>query len=77
MIRAKDPNNLISRHSVAWEHTTSVKHNASSNSWNGKGYQCYFCDRAFEALDRLNQHLNSPIRAWDPPLHLRSEIVPR
>ncbi|KZO94067.1 hypothetical protein CALVIDRAFT_484868 [Calocera viscosa TUFC12733] len=33
---------------------------ATERSWNGNGYECYFCHKEFKYLAQLNQHLASP-----------------
>lgn len=33
---------------------------ATSQSWNGKAFECILCHREFTDLTRLNQHLHSP-----------------
>ena len=33
---------------------------ATERSWNGVDYECFLCHSTFKALDRLNQHLQSP-----------------
>jgi len=33
---------------------------ATQRSWNGSGYECYFCHKEFRYLAQLNQHLASP-----------------
>jgi hypothetical protein len=34
---------------------------ATGRSWNGYAYQCFLCNRTFDTLARLNQHLQSPV----------------
>jgi Zinc-finger double-stranded RNA-binding/Zinc-finger of C2H2 type len=34
---------------------------ATGRSWNGYAYQCFLCNRTFDTLPRLNQHLQSPV----------------
>jgi hypothetical protein len=33
---------------------------ATDRSWNGTGFECFLCNRAYGTLARLNQHLQSP-----------------
>ena len=33
---------------------------ATDRSWNGYAYECFLCNRTFDTLVRLNQHLKSP-----------------
>jgi hypothetical protein len=33
---------------------------ATERAWNGYFYECYLCDREFNSLPALNQHLKSP-----------------
>jgi hypothetical protein len=32
---------------------------ATGRSWNGSAYECFICNRTFDTLARLNQHLQS------------------
>ncbi|KAK1752702.1 hypothetical protein QBC47DRAFT_389129 [Echria macrotheca] len=59
IVRAKDPNGIISKNLL--EYPTTNKYEASGRTWNGYGYECYFCSREFKQLHGLNQHLNSPV----------------
>jgi len=38
----------------------SVTSWSTSLSFNGRKYECFLCHKEFEALERLNQHLESP-----------------
>jgi hypothetical protein len=60
LVRPKDPNGLISKHLIGWQ--GSATYEATARTWNGRGYECYFCSRDFTTLHGLNQHLNSPTR---------------
>ncbi|KAL2128841.1 hypothetical protein VTI74DRAFT_8573 [Chaetomium olivicolor] len=58
-VRSKDPNGVISKHSITW-HKNAPTYSATEMAWNGCFYECYFCEREFSSLHGLNQHLNSP-----------------
>ncbi|KAF2843862.1 hypothetical protein T440DRAFT_494311 [Plenodomus tracheiphilus IPT5] len=36
---------------------------ATGATWNGFNYECYLCHREFRDLQRLNQHLSSPVHS--------------
>ncbi|KAM3453537.1 hypothetical protein MY5147_007306 [Beauveria neobassiana] len=55
-VLSRDPDGLISKQLECDDSTT---YEATEGSWNGDGYECYFCDREFNSLHSLNQHLNS------------------
>ncbi|KAK3997910.1 hypothetical protein QBC44DRAFT_255087 [Cladorrhinum sp. PSN332] len=59
-VRSKDPSGLISKKLLGWTASGGATYDASHRTWNGTGYECYFCSREFRALSSLNQHLNSP-----------------
>ncbi|KAL8377284.1 hypothetical protein RB595_008121 [Gaeumannomyces hyphopodioides] len=54
----RDPRGIVSKRLIGW-HGES-KYEATERTWNGYGYECYFCHREFNQLHSLNQHLNSP-----------------
>ncbi|KAI0114604.1 hypothetical protein F4776DRAFT_666750 [Hypoxylon sp. NC0597] len=58
LVRAKDPNGLISKKLLGWN--GSPQYEATSAAWNGYAYECYLCHRQFNKLSSLNQHLSSP-----------------
>jgi hypothetical protein len=58
-LRSRDPNGIISTHNIE---PTTTTYFATKRSWNGYGYECYFCHREFGRLHGLNQHLSSPVR---------------
>jgi hypothetical protein len=60
LIRSKDPSGLISKKLIGWK--GSATYEASTRTWNGNGYECYFCPRELTTLHGLNQHSNSPTR---------------
>lgn len=64
LIRSKDPEGLISKKLIGW--TGSGTYEATGSSWNGQAYECYLCDRSFNQVHGLNQHLNSPVRKYFP-----------
>lgn len=33
----------------------------TTNAWNGYAFQCFLCQREFDQLHSLNQHLQSPV----------------
>ncbi|KAF4582188.1 putative zinc finger protein [Ophiocordyceps camponoti-floridani] len=57
-VRSKDPNGVISKKLLEW--TGSVQYEATANSYNGSGYECYLCHNEYSQLRHLTQHLNSP-----------------
>lgn len=40
---------------------TSSTYQASEGAWNGQAFECYFCDKEYDTLAILNQHLNSGV----------------
>jgi len=41
---------------------------ASGQAWNGRAYECYFCDREYNTLEKLNGHItqiHAPKRTED------------
>ncbi|CAE7081199.1 unnamed protein product [Rhizoctonia solani] len=46
-----NPNRLITGTTETW---------ATQKAWNGRAFECYFCDKEFPYLPQLNQHLASP-----------------
>ncbi|KAF9532125.1 hypothetical protein CPB83DRAFT_848392 [Crepidotus variabilis] len=55
-----DPSRLIGGASSN-DSDEDVEDIATERSWNGFGYECYFCQKEFPTLKRLNQHLASPV----------------
>jgi hypothetical protein len=51
---------------------------ATDRSWNGYAYQCFLCNRTFDTIVRLNQHLKSPFYEdkiyWCPKSDYRVEF---
>ncbi|KAI8960749.1 hypothetical protein F5Y11DRAFT_252827 [Daldinia sp. FL1419] len=56
-VRAKDPTGMISKKLIGWHSSTTYE--ATSQTWNGLAWECYFCHREFSNIGGLNQHLNS------------------
>lgn len=63
-VRAKDPHGVISKNPIGWHEEPTYE--ATGRTWNGYGFECYFCDRHFSQLSGLNQHLSSPVRKYNP-----------
>ncbi|KAJ1337210.1 GDNF-inducible zinc finger protein 1 [Microdochium nivale] len=59
MIRSRDTSGVMTKNLLDWH--GSNEYEATSQSWNGYGYECYLCHRSFNSLHGLNQHLNSPV----------------
>ncbi|KAI1210071.1 uncharacterized protein F4807DRAFT_423720 [Annulohypoxylon truncatum] len=59
IIRAKDPNHIISNKLLEW--SDSTRYEATSQAWNGFAYECSLCHRQFQKLESLSQHLSSPV----------------
>ncbi|KAJ8122271.1 hypothetical protein ONZ43_g1493 [Nemania bipapillata] len=59
LVRRLDDSGLIAKKLIGWEGSTTYQ--ASSLTWNGDYFECYFCHRLFNSLQSLNQHLQSPI----------------
>ncbi|KAH8912972.1 hypothetical protein BR93DRAFT_949028 [Coniochaeta sp. PMI_546] len=59
IVRSKDPEGRISKNFIGW--TGSSNYKATGNTWNGWAFECYFCDREFNQIHGLNQHLDSPV----------------
>jgi hypothetical protein len=72
MLRQRDPQGVITKNLLEW--SGSSEYSATSKSWNSRrqGYECYFCNRLFNTLRSLNQHLQSPARKSCVPHHLDS-----
>lgn len=68
IVREKDPSGVISKKLIDW--TASDLYQATEKAWNPEkgAYECYLCNRTFSKLHSLNQHLNSPARAFFSPL---------
>ncbi|KAI8631287.1 hypothetical protein F5Y19DRAFT_25785 [Xylariaceae sp. FL1651] len=58
-IRSRDPSGVITKKLIGWQGSTHYE--ATTQTWNGYYYECYFCHRQFNTLPSLNQHLQSPI----------------
>ncbi|USW55679.1 Putative Zinc finger C2H2-type [Septoria linicola] len=60
IINQRDPHGLITNKQIAWHNDHNAQTIATTASWNGYGYECGLCRRAFNSLNSLNQHLSSP-----------------
>lgn len=60
-IQERDTNHVISKKLLTYDGYTAEAPKATSASWNGNYYECYFCNRGFTQLNALNQHLSSPV----------------
>ncbi|KAI1393973.1 uncharacterized protein F4822DRAFT_439807 [Hypoxylon trugodes] len=58
-VRAKDPTGMISKKLIGWHGSTTYE--ATDKAWNGWAWECYLCNRTFNAKPGLDQHLQSPI----------------
>lgn len=59
IMKQRDPNGYVTNLLLKYE---TSSYTTSSQSWNGRAWQCYFCNREFRTQSSLNQHLNSPVR---------------
>ncbi|TVY89591.1 Zinc finger protein [Lachnellula willkommii] len=61
-IRKLDRNNVITRPMIEMPGYGGgrVETIATGRAWNGYGYECYLCEREFNSLNGLNNHLKSP-----------------
>jgi len=60
LVRKRDPSGFITKNLLEFPgYTLSQEWNPRS-AWNGYGYECYLCHRAFEESGSLTQHLKSP-----------------
>ena len=55
-----NPSRLLTNGSGGYEPPVDDEFWATERSWNGTGYECYFCDREFRTLQALDMHLKSP-----------------
>ncbi|KAI7204270.1 hypothetical protein KC343_g7695 [Hortaea werneckii] len=72
IIRKRDPKGLITNKQLTWHEGTTGTYTATSAAWNGYGFECYFCQREFNTVRSLDQHLNSPAhrqRVYHCPNH--------
>jgi len=60
LVRILDRGNVITRPMITMPGYDCVETLATFRAWNGYGYECYLCNRVFDALNSLNQHLKSP-----------------
>ena len=55
-----NPNRLLTGPMGRYEPPTPTVMWATDRSWNGSAYQCFLCNKTFDKLVHLNQHLQSP-----------------
>jgi len=55
-----NPNRLLTGPMGRYEPPAPTTKWATDRSWNGYAYECFLCNRTFDTLVRLNQHLKSP-----------------
>jgi hypothetical protein len=60
-IRQNDRNHVIYNRMIEYPMGADTDTRATDAAWNGRAYECYFCDREFSKLLSLNQHLQSPV----------------
>jgi len=64
-VRRYDRNNVITDPSRfitygSGDDDEDISYIATRESWNGSGFECYFCNNVYRKLKQLNQHLASP-----------------
>jgi len=55
-----DRNNIITKPMITLPGYDNVETIATERSWNGRGYECYLCQKQFSLLSGLNNHIRSP-----------------
>ena len=55
-----DPKGIITLKQITWHEGTRGTDEATDMAFNGSGWECYMCHRAFTTRHPLDQHLNSP-----------------
>lgn len=65
MIQQMDRRNVITKPMLTMANYDPPQ--ATQRTWNGRAYECYFCDKEFSQLHGLNNHLKSP--AHEQPLY--------
>ena len=63
-VRAKDPNGAITNNLIGWHGSTQYEANGLAYNQSCQAWECYLCNRLFNSLQGLNQHLNSPVRTY-------------
>lgn len=63
IMKQRDPNGYVTNLLLEYEHTS---YSGSQQCWNGRAFQCYFCNREFRTKRSLDQHLSSPVRESPP-----------
>lgn len=59
--REVDPGHIFTNKQIGWhDDSPATVTIASTASWDGSCYRCYFCSKGFNKLSNLNQHLASP-----------------
>ncbi|KAK5653746.1 hypothetical protein OQA88_7902 [Cercophora sp. LCS_1] len=61
-VRSKDPQGTMSKNLLDWKPEWKTTFEATDKTWNGQGYECYFCHGTFSGLTGLNAHLNSSVQ---------------
>ncbi|KAK9365619.1 hypothetical protein V1509DRAFT_632564 [Lipomyces kononenkoae] len=65
IVQQLDRNHVITRPMLTMPGYDNVEPIATELAWNGYGYQCYICTKAFQYLYALNNHLKSPVHQQD------------
>ncbi|CAN9431163.1 unnamed protein product [Alternaria alternata] len=61
-ISQRDRGGLITNKLLTYS-DSDTQNIATGATWNGFNYECYLCHREFRDLQRLNQHLSSPVHS--------------
>lgn len=61
-ISQRDPTHVLTNKLLTYP-DLDVRDIATSATWNGSGFECYLCHRAYDTIEALNQHLSSPIHS--------------
>ncbi|KAF8453884.1 hypothetical protein BDZ91DRAFT_668417 [Kalaharituber pfeilii] len=58
-IRQKDRGHLVTNKLLTYGETWQPEPDvwATDNAWNGRAYECYFCDNEYSSLGKLNGHI--------------------
>jgi hypothetical protein len=64
IIRAKDPQGVLTKQLIGWAgcFATTYEYLATEETFNGRQYECYICNREFPTLPTLTAHINSETR---------------
>jgi hypothetical protein len=60
-VRQMDRHHVITRPMIQMPGYSNTKTYATEHAWNGSGFQCYLCNKTFNLLHGLNNHLQSPV----------------